>query len=58
MLPRLFTGAACTVLVLAATLQADDPLRSGPPVGARNNRPGFTPKWVTGPCAGERLCPV
>ena len=49
-------GAVC--LFVAAALQADPPLRSGPPVGAANDRDGFTPKWITGPCAGKRLCPV
>ena len=37
---------------------ADTPLRSGPPVGARNDRSGFVPRFVTGPTAGKRLCPV
>ncbi len=45
-------------LVFAADLIAQEPLRSGPPVEAPNNRRGFTPKWVTGLCAGQHLCPV
>jgi hypothetical protein len=44
--------------MLAGTAQADSRLRSGPPVGAANNRAGFFPQWVTGPCAGQNLCPV
>jgi hypothetical protein len=44
--------------MLAGVLQADSPLKSGPPVGSANDRDGFHPKWVTGPCAGKRLCPV
>jgi len=50
-------GVACSFLVYA-DLNAVEPLRSGPPVGAANNRSGFSPKWVTGPCAGKHLCPV
>jgi hypothetical protein len=49
--------AACALLVHAAT-DAAAPLRSGPQVGSANDRDGFCPKWVTGPCAGKRLCPV
>jgi hypothetical protein len=44
--------------MLAGPTQADAPLRSGPPVGAANDRDGFRPNWLTGPCAGKRLCPV
>jgi hypothetical protein len=58
MAPRLLAGAACALLTLAGPLPADAPLRSGPPVGAANDREGFRPQWVTGPCAGKRLCPV
>lgn len=63
MSPRLLAGAACAFaacafLVLAAAMEANGPLRSGPPVGSANDRDGFFPKWVTGPCAGKRLCPV
>lgn len=56
--PRSLAGAACALLMLAAPIQADNPLRSGPPVGSANNRRGFFPQWVTGPCAGQSLCPV
>ena len=55
---RFLAGAVCAFFVLAGVMHADSPLRSGPPVGARNDRDGFFPKWVTGPCAGKRLCPV
>lgn len=58
MSPRLLAGVACSVFFLAGALQASEPLRSGPPVGAPNNRSGFMPSWVTGPCAGKHLCPV
>jgi hypothetical protein len=44
--------------MLAGPVQADVPLRSGPPVGSANDRSGFFPQWVTGPGAGKRLCPV
>ncbi len=53
-----FAGASCAFLVLAGLVQAENPLQSGPPVGARNDRTGFFPQWLTGPCAGKRLCPV
>jgi hypothetical protein len=58
MSPRSLAGAACAFFLVAAVTQADNPLRSGPQVGSRNDRGGFMPKWVTGPCAGKRLCPV
>jgi hypothetical protein len=58
MAPRLLASAVCALLVLAGSMQADAPLKSGPQVGSPNDRDGFTPKWVTGPCAGKRLCPV
>jgi hypothetical protein len=53
----LLTGIACSLLI-AGELLAQEPLQSGPPVGARNNRNGFYPNWVAGPCAGQHLCPV
>ncbi len=58
MAPRFFVCSVCTLFMLVGFMQADAPLKSGPPVGPRNDRDGFTPKWVTGPCAGKRLCPV
>jgi hypothetical protein len=54
----LLAGVACSLLVFAGDLNASEPLRSGPQVGSHNDRDGFVPKWVTGPCAGKRLCPV
>jgi hypothetical protein len=45
-------------MLLAVPAFADDPLKSGPPVGTKNNRGGFFPQLVTGPGAGERRCPV
>jgi hypothetical protein len=56
--PRLVAGAALVALFLVGTAPADEPLKSGPPVGARNNRGGFYPQFVAGPGTGERRCPV
>jgi hypothetical protein len=56
--PRFLAGTAFTLLLLAGPLPADPPLKSGPPVGARNNRSGFFIDWLTGNCAGQNLCPV
>jgi hypothetical protein len=62
MTPRLIASAALAALLLGGDVPAQDPpkapLKSGPPVGARNDRSGFIPQVVTGPCAGQRLCPV
>jgi hypothetical protein len=58
MTPRLIASAALAALLLASNGLAQEPLKSGPPVGARNNRGGFYPQLVTGPGAGERRCPV
>ncbi|MBY0524407.1 MAG: hypothetical protein K2R98_13460 [Gemmataceae bacterium] len=55
---RLIAGAALGALLLTGTVLADDSLKSGPQVGDRNNRSGFFPKWISGPAAGERRCPV
>jgi hypothetical protein len=56
MTPRLIASVAVAVLLLGGNVQAEDPLKSGPQVGAKNNRRGFVPRYVTGP--GERRCPV
>jgi hypothetical protein len=58
MTPRLIAGGALAVLLLAGNVQATDPLKSGPQVGSKNNKSGFLPQHVTGPTAGQRLCPV
>ena len=58
MTARLIAGAALAVVLLGGTVQAEDPLKSGPPVGAGNDRSGFRPQFVTGPSAGQNLCPV
>ena len=58
MTPRLMAGAALAALLLAGAGLADPPLKSGPPVGARNNRTGFYPQYVAGPGTGQRRCPV
>ena len=51
-----------TVCLLVALVGGDArvnaPLRSGPPVGASNDRDGFSPKFVAGPNTGKRMCPV
>jgi hypothetical protein len=57
MAPRLF-AAAFAALLLTTNAPAEEPLKSGPPVGARNNRGGFFPNFVAGPGTGERRCPV
>jgi hypothetical protein len=54
----LFAGVAFSLFVFVGDLIAQDALRSGPPIGAPNNRRGFSPNWVTGPCADKQLCPV
>jgi hypothetical protein len=58
MTPRLIAGAALATLLLGGRASAEDPLKSGPPVGAENNRDGFYPQWVAGPSAGQHRCPV
>jgi hypothetical protein len=54
----LLASAALAAMLFAGNPPAELPLKSGPPVGARNNRGGFYPNLVTGPGAGERRCPV
>jgi hypothetical protein len=58
MAPRFLAAAAGALLLFAGPVSADAPLRSGPQVGAANDRSGFRPQWLTGVCAGKRLCPV
>jgi hypothetical protein len=58
MTARLIAGAALGVLLLADGGPAQEPLKSGPPVGAENDRSGFRPQFVAGPSAGKSLCPV
>jgi len=55
---RLIAGAALGALLLASNGLAEDVLKSGPPVGAANNRGGFRPQYVTGPYTGQSRCPV
>jgi hypothetical protein len=55
---RLIASAALAALLLGGNVQAEDPLQSGPPVGAQNDRGGFRPKFIAGPSAGATLCPV
>jgi hypothetical protein len=56
--PRLIAGAALAAVLLGGILQAEDPLKSGPQVGAANDRNGFHPQFVAGPSTGQSLCPV
>jgi hypothetical protein len=56
--PRLIASAALAAVLLGGNLWAEEPLKSGPPVGAANDRGGFRPQIVTGPSAGKGLCPV
>jgi hypothetical protein len=59
MAQHVLAGAACASLLFAGAGLADPPpLKSGPPVGARNNRTGFYPQYVAGPGTGQRRCPV
>ncbi len=58
MTPRLVVSAALAALLFGGDVQAEAPLNSGPPVGAKNNRSGFLPQFVAGPSAGQSLCPV
>jgi hypothetical protein len=58
MTPRLIASAALAVFLLGGHLPAQDPLKSGPPVGTPNNRGRFEPQFVTGPFAGQNRCPV
>jgi hypothetical protein len=56
MTARLLLGAVLAAALLGGPVPADGPLKSGPPVGAKNNRSGFFPEFVTGP--GKPRCPV
>lgn len=57
-MPRLIASAALAAFLLGGNVQAEDSLKSGPSVGAPNDRSGFRPQWVTGPSTGQRRCPV
>jgi hypothetical protein len=52
------TYVLAATIVLVGSVGLAQELKSGPPVGARNNRGAFFPNLVTGPGAGERRCPV
>jgi hypothetical protein len=58
MTSRLFAAAVLGVLLLGGDAPAKEPLKSGPPVGAGNDRRGFLPQYVAGAFTGERRCPV
>ncbi len=58
MIGRIFASTALAAMLLAGSGLADESLKSGPPVGARNNRGGFYPQFVAGPGTGENRCPV
>jgi len=57
MTTSLIAGVALAAM-LTGPLPAEMPLKSGPPVGAKNNRNGFYPQIVAGHLAGQRRCPV
>ena len=57
MIPRIVVSTALAAL-LGGSGQAMPPLKSGPPVGAPNDRSGFMPQWVAGFCANQKICPV
>jgi hypothetical protein len=50
--------AVAAALALVGSGLAAEPLKSGPQVGAGNDRSGFRPKFVAGPSCGQNLCPV
>jgi hypothetical protein len=54
---RRVTLSLAVVLLAGGVLSAGE-LKSGPQVGAENDRSGFRPQFVTGPSAGQSLCPV
>ncbi|HEY7315027.1 MAG TPA: hypothetical protein VH643_37120 [Gemmataceae bacterium] len=58
MTPHLFLSAALAALLFGGDVRGEGPLKSGPPVGAKNDRSGFFPQFVAGPSAGEQFCPV
>ncbi len=58
MTPGLIASTALAALLLAGPGTPVEAMKSGPPIGARNNRGGFFPQLVSGPGAGERRCPV
>jgi hypothetical protein len=58
MTPSFFASAALAAVLFAGNGVPVEVLKSGPPVGAGNNRGGFYPQLVTGPGAGQRRCPV
>jgi hypothetical protein len=58
MTPGFIASTTLAAMLFAGTEMNADQLKSGPPVGARNNRGGFFPQLVSGPGAGERRCPV
>lgn len=58
MTTRIILGATLVALIFASDVPAQEPLKSGPQVGARNNKGGFFPQFVAGPGTGERRCPV
>lgn len=55
---RLLASTLIAALFIAGNGLTEELLKSGPPVGERNNRGAFFPNLVTGPGAGERRCPV
>ena len=56
LMTHLIAAPAFAAILFGGSLQVEQPLRSGPPVGAKNNRNGFRPQFVARP--GEQRCPV
>jgi hypothetical protein len=56
MVPRFSLSLA--VVLFAGSVVAAGELKSGPQVGAGNDRGGFKPQFVAGPSTGQSLCPV
>jgi hypothetical protein len=53
----IIAGATLAAMLITGPIP-ELPIKSGPQVGAKNNRGAFFPNLVTGPGAGERRCPV
>jgi hypothetical protein len=58
MFTGLIASTALAALLLDGHAPARVPLKSGPQVGAGNDRSGFRPEILAGPATGKRLCPV
>jgi hypothetical protein len=52
------SALSLAAVLLAGSIATAADLKSGPPVGAENDRRGFRPQFVAGASAGQNLCPV